>query len=185
LESALLSRRQDHIGNEIERCFRQSDLLSFATLLDAELEGCHGIDLDSSAWWAVVSGVLNLSHDEFPTQKSARCSFWISPAWKTNPPVVHCHESWMRDDWNWHAGPGGKLCYILGDQWRDLVGNVAVQEGNVAAARYASSLCLRNVRWLTYRHYIGNITRITLWPRGWPAWPHGDAAHREYLRTAK
>src|SRR5208282_1723003 len=166
-------------------CFRQSDLLSLATLLDAELEGCHGIHIDRGATWACVSGFLNLSHDEIRTTKRAHCRFLLSPKWHTALPVVHCRESWMRNDWNWHAGFGGELCYILGDQWRDLVGTVAAQEGDFATALYASSLCLRNVRWLIYRHYIGNIARIIQWPKEWPAWPHGDAAHSEYLRTVE
>jgi len=109
------------------------------------------------------------------------CKFALSPGWKTKPPVVHCRELWVRSDWDWHAGEEGLLCYILDEQWKDLVGTVIVQEGNVAAARYAASLCLRNVRWLLYRHYIGNITKMIMWPRDWPAWPHGESARREYF----
>jgi len=133
--------------------------------------------------WAAVSGVLNLSHDEIRTNKRAQCKFELLPEWKTKPPVVHCREPWVRADWDWHAGTGGVLCYILDEQWKDLVGTVMTQEGNVAAARYAAILCLRNVCWLLYRHYIGNITKMTMWPRDWPAWPHGEPARREYFRN--
>ncbi len=70
--------------------------------------------------WAAVSGVLNLSHDEIRTNKKAQCKFELSPEWKTKPPVVHCRESWVRADWDWHAGVGGVLCYILDEQWKEV-----------------------------------------------------------------
>lgn len=75
------------------------------------------------------------------------------------------------------------LCYILDDQWKDHVGQVVTDAGIAVAARYAATLCLRNVRWLLYRHYISSITKTASWPNGWPAWPHGEPARMEYLRS--
>jgi hypothetical protein len=126
--------------------------------------------------------MLNLSHDDVRTFKRARCGFKFTPEWQTIPPGVQCSESWVRKDWNWHAGDRGVLCYILDEQWKDHVGQVMAEEGIVAAARYAAILCLRNVRWLLYRHYISSITNTALWPKDWPAWPHGEPARAEYLR---
>jgi len=184
-ESALHSQHQNHSGYEIERCFRQSDLLSLATRLDAELAGCHGVDLDPGANWAVVSGELNLSHDAVSTPRTARCRFHLRPDWRRQLPLVQCCEPWVRNDWNWHAGEGGLLCYILDEQWRDVVGEVLNQEGIAAASGFAACVCLRNVRWLLYRHYIGRITKMAGWPTTWPAWPHGEAGRRDYLRRTK
>lgn len=181
-ELALPSQDPNHIGAEIERSLRQSDLLSLATRLNAELDGCHGIDLDRAANWAVVSGMLNLSHDEIKTPKIARCEFRLAPDWQSQLPVVRCRESWVRNDWNWHAGNGGTLCYILDDQWRDLVSEIANCEGIAAAGHFAACLCSRNVRWLLYRHYIASVTKMIEWPKDWPAWPHGEIARRDYLR---
>lgn len=184
-ESALPSRLPSPIGDEIERCFRQSDLLSLATRLDAELSGCHGIELDRAANWAVASGTLNLSHDEITTRKTARCEIQLVPDWKSQLPVVRCREVWVRNDWNWHAGNGGVLCYVLDEQWRDFVGEVLDRDGAMAASLFAACLCLRNVRWLLYRHYIASITKLVEWPKDWPAWPHGDIGHKDYLRETR
>jgi hypothetical protein len=171
---------QDRIGDEIQRCFRQSDLLAVATRFDAEMHGCHGINLDSHALWAEVSGTLNLSHDETNTHKIARCRIRVSPNWNSESPIVRCCEAWVHRDWDWHAGAGGLLCYIIDEQWADSVGKVLADEGADAAARYAVGLCLRNVRWLLYRHYVASITRMTVWPKQWKAWSHGDVGLREY-----
>ena len=180
--SAPLSPHPAPIGDEIARCFRQSDLLSIATRLDAEVVGNHGIHLDRDARWAVVTGMLNLSHDDVKTAKRAHCKITFGPEWRLQLPVVHCREPWIRHDWDWHAGKGGLLCYILDEQWKDCVGLVFEQEGNAAAALYAASLCVRNVRWLLYRHHIAHVTGIKKWPMEWPAWPHGDTGRREYFR---
>jgi len=149
------------------------------------MSGCHGINLDQGAEWAKVSGMLNLSHDEIKTHKMAHCKIHVFPDWKSQQPIVWCLEPWIRHDWNWHAGAGGLLCYVLGEQWTDFVGGVLKCEGAEAATRYATDLCLRNVRWLLYRHYIGHVTKMKIWPKDWPAWPHGDAGRREYLRSTK
>lgn len=166
-------------GDEIERCFRQSDLLSFGVGLADHLDG-SGFNLDPDARWAKVTGLLNLSHDAVTTAKQARCRFALTPEWKSAPPTVWCLDDWVRCEIDWHAGVGGIICYVLDEQWCDLVLQAQRDGGDQAATRYAISLCLRNVRWLLYRHHIAHVTRIRTWPGEWPAWPHGSAGRKEY-----
>jgi hypothetical protein len=156
-----------------------------ASLLDAGLESRQGIHLDGSANWAVVVGRLNLSHDQTVSTQSARCEFKVLPDWRSNPPLVWCREPWVRNDWNWHAGAGGILCYVLDREWQDSVTLVFEKEGPLAASHYASSFCLRNVRWLLYRHYIGYITKMPDWPAEWKARPHGEAGYKDYLKQLR
>ena len=83
-----------------------------------------GFNLDPDARWAKVTGLLNLSHDDVTTAKHARCRFALTPEWKSTPPVVWCLEDWVRRDIDWHAGVGGIICYVLDEQWCDLVSQV-------------------------------------------------------------
>lgn len=113
---------------------------------------------------------------------TALCQITIVPDWTRILPEVYCSEPWVRSGQDWHAF-NGDLCYVFDDEWRDLVSLVRSDEGNLAAARYAANLCLRNVRWLLYRHHIAAITKLANWPADWPGWPHSHAqAHRKYWR---
>lgn len=175
---------QGLIGDEIERCFRRSNLLSFGVGLADHLER-PGVHLDQDARWVKVMGLLNLSHDDVTTTKQVRCRFELIPEWRSEPPAVWCLEDWVRCDVDWHAGRGGILCYVLDEQWRDVVSKVQMGGDNYAATRYAVSLCLRNVRWLLYRHYIAHVTRLRTWPGEWQAWSHGAPGRMEYRSQRK
>lgn len=178
----MFSQLQDPTGDRIQACFQTSALLNLGMLLKEELVENHGTVLNKSAGTMEVTGKLSLAHDDFKTHKSARCRIKVTPDWSVQPPKVWCVESWVRHDWDWHAGDGGRLCYVIDEQWGDLVGSVFDQQGQLAAARYAVALCLRNVRWLLYRHYIASVMNIKVWPEDWKAWSHGDKGIREYLR---
>jgi hypothetical protein len=178
------SRVQDPIGLEIERCFRQSNLLWLATCLDDNFLGLHGIGLHKEARQAVVRGLVNLSHDEVKTVKSAKCEIKVYPEWWRQIPEVRCGDPWVRSDIDWHAW-NGWLCFMLQDEWTDCVTRV-YGDGEIRdAARYAAQLCLRNVRWLLYRHYIGQVLKMQQWPKEWPARPHDEAGRLEYRRELR
>lgn len=166
-----------------ERCFRFSDLLSFGDRLNGELEGCHGISVTPNATSAEVIGMLNLSHDDVRTHQRASIKAVLTPDWKEKPPSVYCREDWVRADWDWHSGRDGLLCYVIPEEWRDLVLETERCDGAIAAVQFAVSLCLRNVRWLLYRQFIAHIGGLVRWPKEWPAWPHGDAGRLAYLRS--
>lgn len=180
-ESPQLFPNHDLTGS-IGRSFRFSDLLSLASQLNSEFLGCHGIEIDADARYAVVSGEINLSHDDVTTTITARCEILIVPAWTLVLPEVHCSESWVRSGPDWHAW-SGCLCYVFDDEWRDLVTCVRSEEGQIPAAVYAANLCLRNTRWLLYRHHIASITNLQKWPRSWPGRPHSrEEARKEYMK---
>jgi hypothetical protein len=180
-ESLQLFPNPDLTGS-IGRSFRFSDLLSLASVLDSEFLGCHGIGIDADATSAVVSGDINLSHDDVKTTITARCEIRVFPDWTSILPEVLCSESWVRSGADWHAGDG-YLCYVFDDEWQDLVSFVRSEEGQVPAATYAANLCLRNTRWLLYKHHIASITNMTKWPANWPGRPHSpQEARKQYLR---
>jgi hypothetical protein len=155
-----------------------------ASCLDDNLHGTHGIELHKNAEKAVVRGLVNLSHDDVKTVKSAKCEITIAPDWWRQMPAVYCPDPWVRSDIDWHAWKGC-LCFMLGDEWTDCVTHV-YQDGDLReAARYAARLCLRNVRWLLYRHYIGHAMKIQEWPKEWPARPHAEAGRLEYHRQIR
>jgi len=154
--------------------------LTLATCLNDELRGCHGIDMKREAQFAVIRGSLNLSHDNVVTVKSAWCEFLVRPNWRACVPAVRCLDPWVRSDPDWHAF-GGALCFVLDDEWRDCVTRVYEQEGPRLGASYATQLCVRNVRWLLYRHFISHTLRIDKWPTEWPARPHAEAGRKQYL----
>jgi hypothetical protein len=85
---------------------------------------------------------------------------------------------------DWHAGVGNtrdELCYVLDEEWHGQIAKVSAEEGEAAALRYAGAFCLRNVRWLLYRHYIGHVTQMEDWPKDWPARPHNhEQAIKQY-----
>jgi len=170
-------------GGDIEKCFRKSNLLMLASLLASNLKSSE-MYLDPAAEWADVSGFLNLSHDEITTSKSARCLIKLSPEWSLFPPRVWCLEPWVRFEPDWHAGVGtnkDQLCYVLAQEWCDLVAKVWIDEGPAAALAYAAGFCLRNIQWLLYRHYIGHITQMSIWPTDWPSRPHNlEKALKQY-----
>jgi hypothetical protein len=173
----------DPIGGEIERCFRQNNILTLATLLCSELGTSHGVNIEPSARWAEVSGILNLSHDNISTPALARCKFKIGSSWVAAPPRVKCLEPWVRLEADWHAGIGincDEICYVLDEEWRDAVSKVYTEQGIASAARYAAEFCLQNVKWLLYRHYIGFVAKTKSWPKDWPGRPHGDEAYKQY-----
>jgi hypothetical protein len=98
--------------------------------------------------------------------------------------MIRCLERWVRPELDWHAGPDGTLCYVLDDEWRDRMHKVS-EHLRDELADYAVEYCLRNTRWLLYRHYVGFLTKILEWPSAWPAWQHGEAGRRQYRRETQ
>lgn len=116
-------------------------------------------------------------------ETSAHCSFWIAPTWTIRNPVVVCHESWLRTGADWHAYTDGSLCYVLDQEWHDVMNSVVGRDGILVAADAARLWITRNVAWLLSKHLMADDLGLTTWPADWPFWPHGsDQAKRKYAQ---
>jgi hypothetical protein len=159
-----------------------SDLLHLGTRLRHYLEPGSRLRIDDHAGMGVVTGLLNLSHDEITTSVSARCSFQFASDWPTHVPVVSTSEPWLIRDTEWHAYSDGSLCYIYHKEWEDDVPPLVSTHDIGVAAEFAAYWCIRSVRWLLYRHHFAFEHGIKKWPAQWPFWPHGEKADREYQK---
>lgn len=97
------------------------------------------------------------------------------------PPRVICTESWMRSDPDWHNDRVSGLCWVLEDQWRDVM-----SWSGKSVSLIMSEGCdwlLNDVRNLISRHYLAHYENITSWQPEWDSWAHRDEGAREYERT--
>jgi hypothetical protein len=153
--------------------------------LGATFVGSPAYRWQEDSLWARVEGRLCLAHDDVITDRNAHCRLMISPQWRTVPPSAFCLEPWAKSHMDWHAGSGGWLCYVLDNEWRDHIAAVEQNEGNKAAMIYAVQYCIRNLRWLLYRHFMASVIGISEWPKDWPQWSHAEAGRREYEQTKR
>lgn len=166
--------------DQIHSVFGVSDLLGFTTLLGEALEPTPKYHWRLSSGWALLSGRLNLSHDDISTRRAAHFRLRISADWKSDPPAACCTEPWIRREKDWHSGEDGWLCYVLKDEWRDTIAEVELTSGDSEARIFAIQYAINNLRSLTYRHYISHILGITVWPREWLQWSHEERGTKEY-----
>ncbi len=124
--------------------------------------------------WSLV-GKLSLQ----PISKvKATCIVSLSTDWITAPPVIHCTNPWVTRDREWHVGRNGNLCYVLDDEWRDRIQDVASRHEMDGVAAYAAEYLMRNTQWLMQRHLVGNQQNMKEWI--WAGWGHDQKGHAEY-----
>jgi hypothetical protein len=97
------------------------------------------------------------------------------------PPRAWCRESWMRSEPDWHNDATGGMCWVLEDEWRDILAAPERLDGDLVSA--ATLWLLNNVGSLITRHHYANLARLTAWPKEWDAWPHFDKGAEKYERT--
>lgn len=102
---------------------------------------------------------------------------------KRDPPSVWCLEKWMRNDPNWHNSNQTGMCWVLNDEWRDVMG---------CQGKSWKSVVDDGVRWLVNnstnlisRHHLGDLEGIDDWPEEWEAWGHNEEGPRQYERSKK
>jgi hypothetical protein len=144
---------------------------------------------------ATVTGTLNLTHSDGSTTVAAHCSIRVSPAWRKKAPILRCSDKWIRGrersepNPSWHVNSDGTLCYMLDNEWADVLAEVEELHGVSAALATAAGYAINSVRWLLYRHLQGYRRKLVSWDPQWPQWPHyADgiwAYHREKLRNRK
>lgn len=112
----------------------------------------------------------------------ARVEIWVPlffRRFKYDPPLVRCMEPWMKWEVDWHNLLW--LCWVLDLEWRDAMNwrgkppRTILDEG-LAWLRDA-------VTRLLSQHYLAHLELQDKWSSDWPAWSHGNAGRKEYLRT--
>lgn len=131
-----------------------------------------------------LTGKLNLSHGRIETSLSACLEITVWEDWFNQPPKVVCKESWMRIGEDWHVYEDYSLCWVLDDQWRDVLAGYMQTLRNDEVELIASTWCLTNVKDLIYKHRVAQRQRLKSWPTEWIAWRHGDQGRRDYLRES-
>lgn len=136
---------------------------------------------DGTADGFVVTGQLPLDG------ASAHCSFWIDPSWEKRPPMVTCHEPWVRTGDDWHVAPTYRvMCYIFRRQWSNLIHHVVEAKGALAVIDVAHPWIIRNCQWLLNKHLLAHQLGLDRWQDSWGYWPHGtEEADLEYERRLR
>lgn len=160
----------------------RSDLLHLGTRIKAHLPRFTIMRINEAAGTGIVTGSLNLSHDEIKTSISARCSFRFGTNWPSYPPIVSTNEPWLNRDPEWHAYSDGSLCYLYARHWLDEVAPMVSKYDIAVAADFGAYWCIRSVQWLLYRHHFAFEHGIKKWPTQWPFWSHGQKAEFEYKK---
>jgi hypothetical protein len=100
---------------------------------------------------------------------------------KRNPPRVVCKEPWMKDGAEWHNSRSNGLCWVLANQWVDVMG---------WTGKSVTSIIDEGVKWLINdvtnlisRHYFAHCENLTSWPPEWDAWAHYGEGVKEYRHT--
>jgi hypothetical protein len=124
-----------------------------------------------------LTGKLSL----LPESKTkANCTVVFSTDWMTTPPTIFCHDVWLRKERDWHVNEGGDLCYVLKDEWRKCLKDVASRNDIVGVVDYARGYLVRNLRWLLQRHWQGYREIIKKWK--WDQWSHGWDGVQEFRK---
>lgn len=97
------------------------------------------------------------------------------------PPRVWCGEPWMRDGADWHNDRFGGMCWVLEDEWRDVLDGDGKQPRDQTVI--GTTWLMNNVRSLVSRHYYAHLMRLKDWPKAWDAWAHYDKGAKQYERA--
>lgn len=128
---------------------------------------------ETKAGHHVITGILDTR------VTLARITICVPPdflALKRYPPLVVCHEPWMRKGADWHND--GTLCWVLPNEWHDAM----TWRGKSISAIFDEGRrwLLEGVRCLINRHYCAHLLDLTEWSSEWAAWGHGKDGVREY-----
>jgi hypothetical protein len=96
------------------------------------------------------------------------------------PPRVFCRESWMREDVEWHNDRETGMCWVLENEWRDILGPQGRWPGDIV--RIGNMWLLNNVKSLISRHHYAHLAGLKHWLKEWDAWPHYDKGVQQYER---
>lgn len=173
IESAATNSEAIHLTQEIATHFVASEVAihSPPALL-------HRGVFSLSTGGATVSGTLNLTHSDGSTTVAANCSIRVYPAWRKRAPVLRCSDKWVRGrersetNPSWHVNSDGTLCYMLDDEWADVLAEVEDLHGLSATLATAAGYAINSARWLLYRHLQGYRRKLVSWDPQWPQWPH-------------
>lgn len=100
---------------------------------------------------------------------------------RNKPPSVWCLEDWMRDDPDWHNSNALGMCWVLNEEWQDVIGCSSMPWRSVITE--GVRLLLSNCTNLISRHHFGYLKDLKEWPPEWEAWGHYDEGPREYERS--
>lgn len=134
----------------------------------------------------LVRGIISLSHEEYVTEQTARCTFVIPARWRVAAPEVRCGDSFLTREIDWHVYPQplmertvqwSALCWVLSQEWMDSMEHL-VNHGVDIQAKWAAEFMTRNTKTLLYRHYLGRQLGLEKWQ--WPEWSHGRQGFRQY-----
>ncbi len=102
---------------------------------------------------------------------------------RSKPPQAWCHESWMRDDQDWHNRKKRGMCWVLEQEWADGLDWSGKPLG--AVLMEARHWMLPAVRQLIVRHYLGYRKDLKKWPKEWDSWGHFSKGDKEYAREQR
>lgn len=129
-----------------------------------------------------VKGMLNLSHGKIVTTVNAKVSIAIPCDWVKLPPKVRCQEPWVKIGMDWHVYSDRSLCWILSDEWRDVLEIQTLRLQLQEFEFFAAGWCMNNSKDLIYKHYLAEKLELKQWHPDWPAWRHGQAGRADYSR---
>jgi hypothetical protein len=129
-----------------------------------------------------IMGRLGLKSEDFDTAKTANCIFQINYDWLYKIPVVACTESWLtRKPPDWHVSKDGQLCFEFNMRWEGKLSAMEAEYTSGLTAEYAAKWLLNSTRSLLQRHLFAFRNGITIWPKVWNYWAHGQGeAEQEY-----
>ena len=106
---------------------------------------------------------------------------WLFKDLKREPPVVICHEPWMKKGPDWHNDLS--MCWILPAEWRAAM---SWREKPVIDIMLEGNEWLfNNVRCLANRHYLAHLDGMKAWPEEWAYWDHFEAGGRQFERERR
>lgn len=147
----------------------------FAHTLKARLR--HGVVVSLGRSHFLVRGTLDagavLAKIEIQVSEDLH---WIIQT----PPRVWCREPWMRSEPDWHNDREGGMCWVLENEWRDVLSGDGRQPCDLIDV--ATGWLFHNVKSLVSRHHYGNLVRLNAWPKEWDAWAHYDNGAKQYER---
>jgi hypothetical protein len=147
----------------------------FAHMLKSRLR--RGVVRTPDASHFLVSGALDIG------AVIARIEIRVSKSFEDvlrKPPRVWCREPWMRSESDWHNDDVRGMCWVLDNEWRDVLSPEGRQERDLVAA--GTEWLIDSVRSLASRHYYAHRVGLTAWPKEWVAWGHNSAGVLEYER---